>query len=176
MKKHVSEWWQRAGEMAQRAAEEPEGYKSLVEAMGKGDFLPGWALICAGTPAIPALIAGLKHPHARVRRECVDTIDHGGYGGDARCVEALLPLLQDPIPHIRRAVWHTLFCERCPRPERCDIPVSETLDHVALLIEIGLQDPNPKLRCQCVVDLSHRLPDDRARVALEKWAHELLTC
>lgn len=41
--------------------------------------------------AIPALIAGWRNPHTRVRRGCVDTIDHGGYGGDARCIEALLP-------------------------------------------------------------------------------------
>ena len=168
MEKHVKEWWQRAGEMARVAAEEPDGYTKLVDKMASGDFMPGWALIAAGKPAIPALVEGLKHSHTRVRRACVDTIDHGGYGGDAQCIAALLPLLHDPAPRIRRVVWHTLFCDRCPDEERCEVRPTEELDRVAYLIDIGLNDPNPKLRRQLVAELGNFVADSRARTALEK--------
>ena len=166
MKKHVKEWWQRAHEMARAAEQQPDGYKQLVERMASGDFMPGWALISAGKSAIPALIEGLQHPHARVRRGCVDTIDHGGYGADTRCIEALLPLLQDPVPHIRRAVWHTLFCERCANQVKCEVLTPVALDQVALLIELGLNDPNPKLRGQLIDELKHHAADPRAQRAL----------
>lgn len=102
-----------------------------------------------------------------MRRNCVDIIDHGGYGGDARCIEALLPLLHDPIPHIRRAVWHTLFCERCQDETQCEDITPVHLDRVALLIEVGVNDPNPKLRQQLIADLGAHLSDQRARETLE---------
>ena len=126
-----------------------------------------WALQQAGPAAIPALLVGLTHAHPRVRRGCVDIIDHGGYGADARCIDALLPLLHDPVPHIRKAVWHTLFCERCQDTTKCAVMPTERLDQVALLIEIGLHDPNPKLRGQLIEDLWQHQADERARIALE---------
>jgi hypothetical protein len=98
----------------------------------------------------------------------VDCIDHGGYGGYARCVEALLLLLHDPVPHIRRAVWHTLFCERCPDTTKCEIATPVPLDRVALLIEIGANDPNAKLRRQLVGELGNHVSDPRARQVLEE--------
>ena len=89
MKKQAYEWRRQAQAMALAAAEQPDDYTQLVEQMASGDFMPGWALEQAGPRAIPALIEGLRHPHTRVRRGCVDTIDHGGYGGDAHCIAAL---------------------------------------------------------------------------------------
>jgi hypothetical protein len=53
-----------------------------------------WALQYAGVTAIPTLVAGLSHPYVRIRRNCVDIIDHGGYGGDVRCVDGLVRLLR----------------------------------------------------------------------------------
>lgn len=73
-----------------------------------------------------------------------NVIDHGG---DGRCVAALLPLLRDPVPHIRRAVWHTLYCETCVQPAHCEIAAT-ALDEYALLSTIGIHDPNPKLQAQ----------------------------
>jgi HEAT repeat protein len=107
-----------------------------------------------------------------VRRNCIDAIDHGGFGSDARCQQALLPLLHDPVPHVRRAAWHTLFCERCPDPAKCDVntPPELALDQVALLIEVGLNDPNPKLRRQLAEDLGKLTSDPRAREALARVA------
>jgi hypothetical protein len=127
-----------------------------------------WGLQQAGALAIPALVKGLTHPHTKVRRNCVDIIDHGGYGADGRCIEALLPLLHDRVPHIRRAVWHTLFCERCQDETKCEVMPTEQLDQVALLIEIGLHDPNPRLRGQLIDDLRKFQADERAQTALAK--------
>jgi len=97
-----------------------------------------------------------------------DIIDHGGYGGDAHCSAALLPLLHDRIPHIRCAVWHTLFCERCRDESKCEIGLSVELDQVALLIAIGVNDPNLKLCRQRVADLCQQMADPRVRPALEQ--------
>jgi hypothetical protein len=79
-----------------------------------------------------------------------------------------MPLLHDPVPHIRRAVWHTLFCERCPDVTKCEITTPIQLDQVALLLEIGVNDPNPRLRQQLVGSLGDHLSDPRARHALEQ--------
>jgi hypothetical protein len=76
--------------------------------------------------------------------------------------------LYDPVPHIRRAVWHTLFCERCQDTTKCEMTTPVQLDRVALLIEIGANDPNAKLRHQLVSDLGSHMSDPRARQALEK--------
>lgn len=45
------------------------------------------------------------------------------------------------------------------------------LDQVALLIEIGVHDPNSKLRRQLVADLGEHVADSRARRALEALVH-----
>lgn len=172
MQKQARQWWRQAAQMVQDAAHQSSAFEQWIEQLASRDpyiAVPAmWALQQAGAPVIPALLDGLKHPHTRVRRACVDCIDHGGYGGDMRCIEALLPLLQDPIPHIRRAVWHTLFCERCPDTTKCDMIAPVSLDRVALLVEIGAYDPNAKLRQQLIGDLGQHLPDPRARLALEK--------
>jgi hypothetical protein len=176
MKKQAYEWWKAGKRQAQEAADQPELFEQWVEQLAIRDpsiMVPAMvALQQAGPMVIPTLLDGLKHQHTRVRRGCVDIIDHGGYGGDARCVEALLPLLHDPVPHIRRAVWHTLFCERCPDPAKCEVITSTELDRVALLIEIGLNDPNPRLKQQLMGDLAEHVSDQRARHALELIAHE----
>jgi hypothetical protein len=171
MKQAARAWWQQATQIAQQAVDQAEQFDELVKQLALHDpniAVPAtWALQQAGPPAIPALLAGLGHTHPRVRRGCVDIIDHGGYGGDARCIEALLPLLYDPVPHIRRAVWHTLFCERCQDESKCEVRPSTALDQVALLIEIGLHDPNPKLRGHLLADLRQHQSDPRVQAVLE---------
>ena len=171
MKQAAQAWWKQATQIAQQAVGQVEQFDDLVQQLAVRDpqiSVPAtWALQQAGPLAIPALLAGLTDHHIRVRRGCVDIIDHGGYGGDARCIEALLPLLHDLVPHIRRAVWHTLFCERCQDATKCEVTPVAALDQVALLIEIGLHDPNPKLRGQLLDDLRQHQSDPRARLVLE---------
>jgi len=180
MKEQAQAWWKLATQIAQQAVDQVEQFDELVKQLAVHDpniAVPAtWALQQAGPRAIPALLAGLMHTYPRVRRGCVDIIDHGGYGGDARCIAALVPLLHDPVPHIRRAVWHTLFCERCQDAAKCEIAPVEALDQVALLIAIGLNDPNLKLRGQLLDDLRRHQSDPRARLALEsmkeKYDHQ----
>jgi hypothetical protein len=170
MKQPALQWWHQATQMVLESGYRPEIFAQWVECLASRDpqqAVPAtWALQQAGAAVIPALLVGLQHAHTRVRRGCVDIIDHGGYGGDARCVQALLPLLHDPIPHIRRATWHTLFCERCQDSSKCDIPQALPLDRVALLLEIGMHDPNPKLRQQLLDDLRSYHADPRVQQAL----------
>jgi hypothetical protein len=174
MKQQAQAWWRQATQIAQAAVEQEGKFDELVQQLSVRDpsvFVPAtWALQQAGPRAIPALLAGLHDPHTRVRRGCVDIIDHGGYGADARCIDALLPLLRDPVPHIRKAVWHTLFCERCQDATKCAVMATAKLDQVALLIEIGLHDPNPKLRQQRIDDLRQHQSDIRAQLALSQLA------
>ncbi|MFN8493308.1 MAG: HEAT repeat domain-containing protein [Caldilineaceae bacterium] len=171
MKQQAQAWWRQATQIAQQAVLQTERFDALVTQLAVRDphiCVPtSMALQQAGPSAIPALLAGLTHTHPRVRRACVDIIDHGGYGADGRCITALLPLLHDPVPHIRRAVWHTLFCERCQDVTKCAVLPTEKLDQVALLIEVGLHDPNPKLRGQLIDELRRHQADGRARAALE---------
>ena len=171
MKQQAQAWWKQGTQLAQQGQEQVELFDQLVEQLSERDshrMLPAlMALQQAGPLAIPALLAGLTHAHTKVRRNCVDIIDHGGYGADGRCIDALLPLLHDHVPHIRRAVWHTLFCERCQDASKCEVQPREKLDQVALLIEIGLNDPNPKLRGQLIDDLRQHQSDVRAQLALE---------
>ena len=170
MKKQAQAWWNQAEQMVKDAAGDESRFVLMVEQLADCDpnvSVPAiWALQQAGPVVIPTLLAGLQHSHTKVRRNCVDIIDHGGYGGDARCVDALLPLLHDHVPHIRRAIWHTLFCERCQEESQCEVELSMELDQVGLLIDIGLHDPNLKLRRQLVGTLSQYVSDPRVRSAL----------
>jgi len=174
MKKQAHEWWKQGTLLAREAADEEDGFEKFVAQIMIRDphvSVPAmWALQQGGPSAIPALLAGLQHWHPRVRRGCIDIIDHGGYGADTRCIEALVAMLLDPVPHVRRAVWHTLFCERCPDPTRCTVTTPVDLDKVALLIDIGLHDPNPKLPRELEGELRQHATDPRAKLALDQLA------
>ncbi len=60
--------------------------------------------------AFEALVKGLKHPNPKVRWWCLQWFDHVG---DERCVPYILPLLDDPIPRVRKHAQHALECEIC---------------------------------------------------------------
>jgi hypothetical protein len=171
MKAAARAMWQQATQMVRDAAGNQQIYAEWVEHLASHDVqiqVPAiWALQQAGPVVVPALVAGLCHADVRIRRNCVDVIDHGGYGADARCVTGLLSLLRDPVAHIRKAVWHTLFCVHCQDVNHCEVPLTTPLDRVALLIEIGIHDSNHKLRQQCIDDLAG-CDDMRAQQALRQ--------
>ena len=170
MQEQARQWWNQGTQLAHQGQQQPERFEQMIEQLSVRDPQTSvsaiWGLQQAGPVAIPYLVDGLTHSHTKVRRNCVDIIDHGGYGADQRCITALMPLLHDPVPHIRRAVWHTLFCERCQDESQCEVEPVSSLDKVALLIEIGLNDPNPKLRGQLIDDLRQHADDPRAQAAL----------
>ncbi|MBV7334129.1 HEAT repeat domain-containing protein [Chloroflexi bacterium TSY] len=169
-------WWKKAEQLVQDASDQEEKLTKLVEQTLAPDLAVSEparrALQIAGPVAIPILLKGLTDTNARVRRNCVDMIDHGGYSHDTRCVEALLPMIHDPVARVRRSVWHTLFCEDCPDSSQCEIPWSDDLDLITLAREVGLNDPNLKVRQLIVKELAKQMPDPRVDPLLEKVMQE----
>jgi hypothetical protein len=60
--------------------------------------------------AFGALVKGLEHSNPKVRWWCLQLFDHVG---DERCVPHIVPLLEDPVPRVRRHALHALECEAC---------------------------------------------------------------
>jgi len=60
--------------------------------------------------ACDALCVGLRHSSPRVRWWCLQLIDHVG---NASLLQQAAPLLNDPVPRVRKMALHALTCERC---------------------------------------------------------------
>ena len=121
------------------------------------------ALRQIGASAMDAVIRGLQHPHPQVRRYCADFMDHLG---DDRCIEPLITLTRDAVPHVRRQAIHSLSCQRCK-----SLPLS--VDLTDLLIDHALHDPSAKVRGEAVFGLSMQAPSERAMQMLEALIAEL---
>ena len=91
--------------------------------------------------ALVALIGGLGHRHPRVRWWCIQMLDHCP---DRRAIEAIVPLLDDAVPRVRRNAAHALGCAPC-KPSWDGILSAATFER---LTEMALRDPNAKVRCE----------------------------
>lgn len=60
--------------------------------------------------ALEALVWGLKHPNPRVRRGCLQLMDHVG---DERCFPHILAMFNDSEPKVRALARHAMECEKC---------------------------------------------------------------
>ena len=89
--------------------------------------------------AFAALVEGLADPHPRVRWWCISLLDHVP---DVRAVAAIEPLLDDPVPRVRRNAAHALGCLAC-KPEWCGAVAPET---VAKLEALATADENARVR------------------------------
>ncbi len=88
---------------------------------------------------IDALARGLGDPNPVVRWWCVQLLDHVP---DQRGIDLIVPLLDDPVPRVRRNAVHTLGCAACkPTAEICLSP--ETRARIRRLAD---SDPNGKVR------------------------------
>jgi hypothetical protein len=140
---------------------EQSGLEQQVELLGSRDYRVvgrAWEVLKeAGEAGMAAVIRGLAHPWARVRRGCAEFMDHHGTGS---CVDALLRIARtDPIPYVRRVAVHSLGCQRCKvMPLRLDL--------VAFLVERAAADDNIRVRREAVSGLSLQPPDPRAAEAL----------
>ncbi len=116
-------------------------------------------------PPIEAIqVAARHHPNARVRRDCLNTLDHCDNDGSAK---VYCDALGDPVARVRVVALHGLGCERCRDSELC-VP-----DVVPVLLGVLEHDPSPKVRHDCVrilLRLSSR--DDRAGEAIRRAALE----
>ena len=94
-----------------------------------------------------ALIDGLRDQSPQVRWWCVQLIDHLP---DDRALDALVPVLDDPVPRVRRNAAHALGCVAC-KPTwdgRLAAPVIEKLT------EMSTSDANEKVRQEALRSLA----------------------
>lgn len=89
--------------------------------------------------AFDAVIEGLSDPHPRVRWWCVSILDHIP---DTRAIAAIEPLLDDPVPRVRRNAAHALGCLLC-KSDWCG-PVSPAT--FAKLEHMATHDGNARVR------------------------------
>jgi HEAT repeat protein len=107
-----------------------------------------------------------EHPNARVRRECLNVLDHHANDESSDVFRAAL---FDPVPHVRVIALHGLACERCRVGALC------ASDVVTDLIQVLGGDPNPKVRHGAVLVIARlmtrdaRVVDVLARVAREDF-------
>lgn len=102
---------------------------------------PLWAKV------VDVLIEGLGHPNPRVRHECAHALD---IYDDGRAAAALSPLIDDPVPRVRRMAMHALVCDACkaaPAPWSQDI-CRRIADH-------AITDASVQVRRHAVWSLRH---------------------
>lgn len=89
--------------------------------------------------AVQALIHGLSHENPQVRWWCVQLLDHCS---DSRAIDALVPMLDDPVPRVRRNAAHALGCTGCKPTWSGDLS-DRAVHRLELMVE---SDPNNKVR------------------------------
>ena len=113
----------------------------------------------AGQAGADAILWGLSHPDARVRRGCAGYLDH--HATDACFPQIRWLALHDPAAKVRREAVHSATCQQCK-------PTPLTGDLVGLLVQVALEDPSRRVRSEAIAGLLHsRPPDARAAAALE---------
>jgi HEAT repeat protein len=93
-----------------------------------------------------ALVEGLDNPNPQVRYWCVALLDHLP---DRDIVDAVAPMLDDPVPRVRRIAAHALGCTGC-RPS-CPLTVPQPV--VERLATLAETDPNAKVRMEAGLTL-----------------------
>lgn len=117
------------------------------------------ALARAGQAGIAAVLWGLSHPNARVRRGCAGFLDH--HGTDECFAQLQWVSLHDPAASVRRVAVHSASCQLCK-------PSPLTGDLIGLLIQVALEDPNRRVREKAIGGLGSQPQDARAIAALEQ--------
>jgi HEAT repeats len=91
--------------------------------------------------ALQALIHGLRHQNSQVRWWCVQLLDHCS---DSRAIDAVVAMLDDPVPRVRRNAAHALACTTC-KPMWSGEPSERAVHRLEFMVE---SDPNSKVRDQ----------------------------
>jgi HEAT repeat protein len=89
---------------------------------------------------VDALLLGLAHPNAAVRRCCLELLDTHP---TARAVPHILPLLDDPVPRVRWHAAHALGCDTCKGGGSLMTP-----EIAAELARVADADPSAKVRAE----------------------------
>ncbi len=101
---------------------------------------PRWAAIEPAPPIGVLQAAAVGHPDARVRRRCLEVLDH-----EASDVSGptFRQALGDPVPAVRVHAVHGLACERCRSGPLCATDLARV---AAALLALVADDPSPKVR------------------------------
>lgn len=106
--------------------------------------------------AFGALVDGLSHANSQVRFWCVQLLDHCP---SPEAIASIAPLLDDPVPRVRRNAVHALGCQAC-KPAwdgRLDEPL------VAKIAAMAADDANAKVRAEAATALACHRPETRHR-------------
>src|SRR5579871_4704142 len=138
-----------------RLAVEPDDFPGWVEQLADLSRAKRayWHLIGSGPDALPAVRAGLAHPHWAVRDYCTKALDHLA---DASSFDDLIGLLDDPHPHVRANALHALACDRC-KATTCRPTKGAALPAAMRLLAC---DPNGGVRCHAVEVVGRYVHDD----------------
>lgn len=103
--------------------------------------------VIAQTPSLWAqlvdvLMLGLAHANPRVRYECAHMLD---VYDDGRAPAALAPLIDDPVPRVRRMAIHALVCDACKTT-----PAPWSLDICQRIADRALRDESVQVRRHAV--------------------------
>lgn len=109
---------------------------------------PRWAAVEPAPPVPTLQAAAVGHPDARVRRRCLQVLDHEA--SDAS-VATFRRALGDPVPAARVHAVHGLACERCRSGPLCGADVATV---AADLLALLAHDPSPKVRHAAVAALA----------------------
>lgn len=91
----------------------------------------------------------LGHPQPRIRFNVLGILDHVA---DDRATSAVVPLMDDPVPRVRRLAVHALGCLAC-KPTADPVLPTGILERIGRLAE---RDPNQKVRAEARLALSWR--------------------
>jgi HEAT repeat protein len=108
--------------------------------------------------AFEALTGGLGHQNPQVRWWSIKLLDHCA---DGRATDAIVPLLDDPVPRVRRNAVHALSCATCKPKWSGELPRS-AVERIAMMAG---SDPNDKVRGDAVIALVYHHQETAVRSA-----------
>ena len=128
-----------------------------------------WALLAAGSKAVPALKKGLSHPDPTVRVAVCIILDHTL---EEDCIPDLRANLTHEHEEVRAWAVHALACDRC-KEGSCRPGEDDT---VPLIVDMMRNDPSAIVRSRAIAlvgESVHRRPEliDALRDALETEPH-----
>ncbi len=116
---------------------------------------------------VDALILGVRHPNPSLRYIFAHAMD---IFADERCAAALLELLDDPVPRVRRIAVHSIACDECKivplQPLATQAGSDKGPELVARVVHMATRDPSIQVRRHAAFALA-LFDDDRAVEALE---------
>lgn len=116
---------------------------------------------------VDALLLGIRHRNPAVRYVCAHAMD---IFADERCAGALLELLDDPVPRVRRIAVHSLACDECKvvplQPLLPPARARHGRDLVARVVDLAMRDPSIQVRRHAAFGLG-MFADVRATQAIE---------